>query len=351
MRRLIGRGWRPELVAGLGFALALPALALPAGSTGVPSDRSSSLGWNTGVPSDRSSSLGWNSQSVATETTLATQTRDQAGRTQATLTVTVAGQDGLPAAGAVVIENQGKPLAGVALDAHGHATSVLDLPGGDYSLTAVYAGDAAHQGSVSQLSPVRAVSGTTPDFGITVAPATLSLSAGQSGSVTAFVAPMNAASLTAPMFVTLSCSGLPDQSSCTFTPENVEILPGATAAVTSSIVVATASGSSARAFPPAMRSSNPVAWAVLLPGVLGLAGLAFGVRRNSLLRRFSLLALVGLVSVLGATACSPLYNYHNHGPPHNLPTPAGNYTVIITAQSSNGITATTHSISMVLTVK
>ena len=29
-------------------------------NTGVPSDRSSSLGWNTGVPSDRSSSLGWN---------------------------------------------------------------------------------------------------------------------------------------------------------------------------------------------------------------------------------------------------------------------------------------------------
>jgi len=27
--------------------------------TGVPSDRSSSLGWKTGVPSDRSSSLGW----------------------------------------------------------------------------------------------------------------------------------------------------------------------------------------------------------------------------------------------------------------------------------------------------
>jgi hypothetical protein len=29
-------------------------------NAGVPSDRSSSLGWNAGVPSDRSSSLGWN---------------------------------------------------------------------------------------------------------------------------------------------------------------------------------------------------------------------------------------------------------------------------------------------------
>src|SRR5271166_437948 len=34
------------------------ALRAP-GLTGVPSDRSSSLGWLAGVPSDRSSSLGW----------------------------------------------------------------------------------------------------------------------------------------------------------------------------------------------------------------------------------------------------------------------------------------------------
>jgi len=31
------------------------------GKSGVPSDRSSSLGWKSGVPSDRSSSLGWKS--------------------------------------------------------------------------------------------------------------------------------------------------------------------------------------------------------------------------------------------------------------------------------------------------
>jgi hypothetical protein len=30
------------------------------GNTGVPADRSSSVGWNTGVPADRSSSVGWN---------------------------------------------------------------------------------------------------------------------------------------------------------------------------------------------------------------------------------------------------------------------------------------------------
>lgn len=322
MRSLIGRSLRLELIAALGAALAVPALAAPVGSTGL-----------------------------ATQTTLSTDFQDIAGSTQATLRVAVTGQDGLPATGAVVLEDAGKPLAGVALDAQGHATATLSLIPGQHSLTAVYAGDTAHQGSVSELSPVRAVTSSTPDFGVTVAPATLTLTAGQSGSVTASITPIDAASLTAPMFVTLSCSGLPDQAACTFTPENLEILPGATAAVTSSMVLATAAGSSTTRFtPPATRTSNPIAWAVLLPGVLGLGGLAFGLRNRPWLSRFCLLALVGLVSVLGTTACNPLYNYRNHGPPPNLPTPSGTYTVSINAQSSNGISATTHSTTIVLTV-
>jgi len=96
---------------------------------------------------------------------------------------------------------------------------------------------------------------------------------------------------------------------------------------------------------------NRVAWALLFPGTLGLAGLAFSARRRRWLSRLALLALVGLVSVLGATACAPRYNYYNHGPPFNLPTPSGSYTLQITAQSSNGINATTHTTPFALTVK
>jgi hypothetical protein len=328
VRRLISRAPRLWLVAGLGIALALPALALPAGNT----------------------------RGVATQTTLTAETHDRGGRTQATLTVTVAGQDGLPAAGAVVIKDEGKPLAGVALDANGRATSTVDLRAGDHSLSAVYSGDAAHLTSVSQVTPVRALTSTTPDFTISVAPASLSLTAGQSGSATASITPVNASSLTAPMFVTISCSGLPDQSACTFTPENIEILPNTTAAITSSMVIATSAGIAATAQaaphqPLATRSASPVAWAVLLPGALGLAGLAFGARRRRWLSRLSLLGLVALVGTLGTTACSPLYYYYNHGPAHNLPTPSGTYTLNVTAQSSNGIAAITHSTTMALTVK
>ena len=337
MRSFVSRGLRLELVAGLGIALALPALALPAGNTGVPSDRSSSQGANT--------------RGLATQTQLSAETRDHSGRTQATLSVSVTGADGQPATGSVVIQDAGKPLAGVVLDAQGRATSTLDLPAGDHSLTAVYTGSAAYQTSTSQVSPVRALVSTTPDFSVSVAPATLTLTAGQAGSAIVSITPINAASLTAPMFVTISCAGLPDQSACTFTPENIEIQPNTTAAVTSSMVLATQAKSLAQAAPVARPGSNPVAWAVLLPGTLGLAGIAFGARRRRWLSRLSLMALVGFIAVLGTTACSPFYNYRNHGPPYNLPTPAGTYKVEIDAQSSNGITAITHNTTLALTVQ
>ena len=321
MTGLIGRGLRLELVAGLGLALALPAMA---------------------VDSPRG---------VATETTVTAEIHDLNGHTQATLALWVTGLDGQPAHGAVVVADQGKTLAGVALDAEGHATTVLTLPPGEHALTAEYPGDIHHLGSRSQVTPVRAATGSTPDFSIAVAPATISLTQGQSGTVIASVTPVNASSLTAPMFVTLSCAGLPDQASCTFTPENIEILPNATVAVTSSMDLATAAqGVRNRATPLMGGTSHPIAWAILLPGTLSLAGLAFGARRNRSLSRLFLLAGLGLIAMLGTTACNPLYYYKNHGPSSNLPTPAGTYTLSVTAQSSNGITAITHSTTMVLTV-
>ena len=55
--------------------------------------------------------------------------------------------------------------------------------------------------------------------------------------------------------------------------------------------------------------------------------------------------------MLGTTACNPRYYYFNHGPPNNLATPSGTYTVTVTGQSSNGITAITQNTTMVLTVQ
>ncbi|HZB89219.1 MAG TPA: Ig-like domain-containing protein [Terracidiphilus sp.] len=316
----MGRGWRLELVAGLGIALALPALGFSAEAT----------------------------RSLGTETTLASQTQDVNGRTQAALTVTVQGEDGQPATGVVTIEDNGKPLAGVALNDQGLATTVLTLMPGDHSLKAAYAGDAAHRASASEATPVAAVTGATPGFSVGAAPAALTLTQGQSGSVTVSITPVNASSLGAPLFLTLSCAGLPDQSSCTFSPNSLEIAQNATAVLTSSLVLTTVASNRAG---QAVQARHGVEWALLLPGALGLAGMAFGARRRAWLLRLSLLALLGVVTVLGTTGCNPLYDYRNHGPSASLPTPAGNYTLQITAQSSNGVTATTNSTTLALTVQ
>lgn len=315
----MGRGWRLQMVAGLGIALTLPALAFSAET----------------------------SQSVATVTTLAAATQDLNGRTQATLTVAVAGKDGSAATGAVVIEDGGKPLAGAALGSDGSATSVLTLTPGSHDLTAVYDGDTTHLTSASQSSVVSAATSSTPDFSISASPTTLSLVQGKSGTVTVSITPLNASSLTAPLFVTLSCSGLPDESTCTFTPTSVEILPNATAAVTSSMVLTTVASNSTSQL---VRHSSGIVWALLLPGAFGLAGIAFGGRRRAWLLRLSLLGLLAVITTLGTTGCNPLYNYKNHGSGANSATPAGTYTVKITGQSSDGVTATTHSTTMAFTV-
>ena len=84
------------------------------------------------------------------------------------------------------------------------------------------------------------------------------------------------------MFVTLSCSGLPSEASCTFTPESVEILPTTPASCpanspasacppVSSMLLQTVAVSGARVLQPGFPGSagRPVAWAILLPGMSG----------------------------------------------------------------------------------
>jgi hypothetical protein len=307
-------------------------------------------------------------QQIATHTYLTVETSEQGGHTQATAKVAVTGADGLPASGVVIIDDGDRELAEAALNNAGEATPVLSLAGGDHALRAVYAGDASHLSSASVASNVSAQTSSTPNFSLSLAavlPSTLplTLTAGQAGTIAVTVVPEDNAALTAPMFVTLSCSGLPSEASCAFTPATLEILPTTPASCPS--------GSPASACPPVSsmllqttervttqvvrpsqlrRGGSSVALAILLPGILGLGGLAWGARRRRWLQRLALVAFVGLVTALGTTACNPLYYYENHGPPHPPATPSGTYTVTVTGQSTNGVTAITNNTTMVLTV-
>lgn len=331
-----------DWVAGLGLALAMAAL--PAAATAA--------------------------QSVATETTLNVSTSDLAGHTQATATVSVTDENGLPAAGAVSIEDGSRILAETALNGAGQATAAVSLLSGQHALRAVYSGDATRKTSSSIESDVQGESSSTPGFGLSLTPVSPSsfpmvLAQGVSGTAEVTVTPENNSSLTAPMFVTLSCSGLPNLTSCTFTPATVEILPTTPATcstgspasqcppVSSMLLQTDSTGTVGKAAPGTLpgRKSSPVAWAFLLPGVVGLGGLAWGARRRRWLSRLALVALLGVVTTLGASGCSPLYRYYQHGPGNNPATPTGTYNVIVTAQSSNGVTAITNTTTLVLTVQ
>jgi hypothetical protein len=324
------------LVAGLGIALAMPALAAPSG-----------VATTTAL--------------TAPQTTQITQS-DAQTCSLTSFSVNVTSTAGVPA-GTVNIEDGKVSLASADLNSTGQASFQFALKDGAHSLSAVYAGNASlnFNGSPSAPASVTISNQCDSAFVVTVsnltpssAANTLTLTPGQAGTGTIMVTPLQefVSTLTASAFVTISCSGLPDQASCIYTPESVEILPDQNAAVTSSMVLQTYAASNTSASPATRpgKGSSPIAWAFLLPGALGLGGLAWGARRRHWLNRLSLLALVCLVTLLGTTGCNPRYYYEHHGPIPTPPTPAGTYTVTVTAQTNNGVTAITQNTTFVLTV-
>src|SRR6185312_7112027 len=327
---------RLQLVAGLGIALAML------------------------VPTGRA-----HAQAARTETTLTVRTSNVAGQAHAAVTVT--NDNGAPASGIVAIQEGDRQLATVALDSAGQANADVDLSAGKHMLTAVYQGDATQQASVSRPEVSTTTPGAAPDFQVTVTPLNPSdLTAGTAGTATITVTPVNNAALTSPMFITLSCSGLPNQAACSFTPTTVQIVsttpascaagsPAAACPPTSSVVIRTQGqgvGHTAMMTPARPASvPNRMAWALLFPGMLGLGGLAWGTRRRRWLSRVLMLAVLGMVTVMGTTACNPQYHYYHNGIPANPATPSGSYTITVTAQSNNGITAIAHSTTLAMTVK
>ena len=337
MRSMNCRVPRLEWVAALGIAIAASTLtATPVGVT-----TSTSIGMQTNQSSAQTSPAG----AVCSLTTV---------------TAAVTSSSGTPS-GTVTIEDEasGSPVAlgSQTLNTSGQASFTFALSAAAHTLIAVYAGNSTFQGSTSLSVSPSISSQCSSSFAVTVSSLSPSntLTAGQQGTGTVTITPLPSflASMgNAPAFITVSCSGLPQQSTCSFTPEDVEILPGQDEGVTSDLVLSTqGQGTAASAEPsaPPGRKSSPIALAVLLPGLLGLGGLAWARRRTSL-GRLMLLMLLGLITTLGTTACNPLYHYEHHGPPVNPPTPSGTYTVTVTGQSSNGVTAITNSTNFTLTV-
>jgi hypothetical protein len=342
----ICRGLRLHWVAGFAIALALSPVARAAGLT--------------------------TSTSLTAQSSTQTCPTSGLTTTLTTLTITVSGSGGVPS-GTVIIKDGASgsyvQIASATLNTSGQASVSLYLSDNSpsttpHTLEAVYGGDSNFATSTSMPASASISSQCDTQFAIalsSISPSSsssgMTLTDGQSGTATVTVTPsqeyVNSLSTTgAPAFITVSCSGLPSLASCAFTPENLEILPNQDAGVISTMLIQTESPA-VRAVPPAQlgHKDNPVAWAILLPGMLGLGGLAWGARRRRWLQRLSLVLLVGIVTTLGTTGCNPLYYYYNHGPTNPHATPTGTFNVTVAGQSSNGVTAVTNTTTLVLTVQ
>jgi Bacterial Ig-like domain (group 3) len=250
------------------------------------------------------------------------------------LTANVADVGGTPVSeGSVSFETPKGSLGSVFVQG---GVAVLDLtnpPSWARTITAVYHGDAAYANS-SAATTVMPDSSSLPGFTVTANPSSVSVSPGQFSTIQLTVTSQNGFSEA----VNLSCSGLPGASNCNFNPDVVT--PPANSSTLSALQLTTTAPSGLGAKNESPFGGSGAAYAVVIPGVLALAGVG-ALRRKHLgaLRVLGIALLLGAAS-MGLSACNARYNYEHHHPAPNFGTPVGNYTIVIAAYSSNGTSIT-----------
>ncbi len=287
-----------------------------------------------------------------TYTTMSPVAKDAAGHS--TVTVTVTDDTGQPVSGAVsLVDITGSAthwLSGAALDAQGSATfRVGNLPAGDHALHAEFAGTPSDTASSSKPFTLHTEATAVPDFTIALSPTTFTVKTGGTAATTITITPLNGFT----GFISLSCSGLPiDYVSCNNTPANMEITTATPQTAVMNIQTTATDSTTAGwlhkpAMPGAPLARGNGAYLALLPGIVGLGWLA---RKRRRLMRNLMLILLASVTLMSATGCSAQYWYYHLGPIFGG-TPPGTYTITVTAQTSNGVTAAEHSASVALTVQ
>jgi hypothetical protein len=279
-------------------------------------------------------------QTRATSTQLHVSTTMLSGRSIALASVHLSGVE---ASGEVAtIFADGKDIGSIALDAEGNGTLQLDTTRAHGNLQAVYRGKGILGGSLS--NPVSytpdAATSSTPSFALTLASSSFTLQPGAYATTITTVTPANGFT----GIVGLSCTGMPEYSTCTFTPSSVQI--SSTGAVTSSLQIQTTAPSGI--YSP---SGSKIATALMIAAPLLLA---FGLVSRKRVLRNALMTLSIITLFATLSGCGARYNYFKNIPLTNAGTTPGTYTVTVTAYSSNGSSASQNSnqpVAFVLTVE
>lgn len=276
---------------------------------------------------------------TATQTTLAVVTDNAGPRTRTTLTAHVSGGLGAPS-GVVNFRSGQTDLGSALVDSEGKASLQTDLlPAGSHPVVATYQGQSAYLNSTSSPELVQANVSTAAGFTVAATPTSLSTTVGGFVSSNVTVTPVNGFNA----YVSLSCTGLPINTTCTFSPVSVSAActTGATGAQTCTPGASVMQIQTQTPSPAKTARNGDVGmgrYAFVFPLLFGLAGLS---ARNRRAWRNLALGMVAFAGVMGMTACSQRYNYLNHGPPPNPGTPIGSYTVTIQSSSSTGSETTT----------
>jgi uncharacterized membrane protein len=244
-----------------------------------------------------------------------------------TFTATVASATGGIPTGSVSFY-AGQTLLGMGTLTNGVASyTATAFPTGNVSLTAQYSGDADFMPSTSAATPVLAVTQGSPT--LTVA------AAGTASDVLKLaVAPGYAGTLQ------LTCTGLPQNATCTFAPSSV-VFSGSSNSSTSTLTITTGTSASLSLPSSLFGGSRTITWAATL-GLPGLFALALASRRRKLkvaLRTMALLLLLGgfANALTGCGGSNP--GSSNSG--SSTTTPSGTYTVQVIATGGSGVTQTT----------
>jgi hypothetical protein len=250
------------------------------------------------------------------------------------LTAKVADVEGTPVnEGSVSFETPKGSLGSVFVQG---GVAVLDLtnpPAWARMITAVYHGDAAFADS-SAATTVMADASSLPGFTVTANPSSATVTPGQFATIGLTVTSQNGFSAA----VNLSCSGLPGVSNCNFNP--VVLTPPANGSTTSALQITTAAASGYGSQVENPFGKPGAAYAVVLPGLLALAGVGALWRKHAGVLRVVGIALLLSAASLGLTACNQRYSYEHYHPSPNYGTLPGNYTIVIAAYSSNGTNIT-----------